>query len=206
MTTGLNEANFTSSLPTDLTYLANAGTRWAYHNGPYTLLQSVVENATNTNFSDYFNEKIASKIGLNGFWFTTGDLHIYRSNTRSMARFGLLILNQGSWNTEQLINQTYFNAMTNTSQNINKSYGYLWWLNGKENFMKPSSQVVYDGSIIPNAPNDLIVALGANDQKIYVIPSKNMVVVRCGDSAGTTNLAISGFDNLLWEKINAVIN
>ena len=205
MTTGLNDANFSSTLPADLTFLADAGTRWAYHNGPYTLLQNVVENATNTNFSDYFNEKIATKIGLNGFWFTYGDLHIYRSDTRSMARFGLLILNQGYWNNEQLINQTYFNAMTNTSQNINKSYGYLWWLNGKENFMRPASQTVYDGSIIPNAPNDLIAALGANDQKIYVIPSKSMVIVRCGDSSGTTNLAISGFDNVLWEKLNNII-
>ncbi len=205
MTTGLNDANFTSTLPSNLTYLADAGNRWAYHNGPYTLLQSVVENATNTTFSNYFNEKIATKIGLNGFWFETGDLHIYRSTTRDMARFGLLILNQGKWKENPLINANYFNEMTNTSQNINLSYGYLWWLNGKNSFMLPSTQVVFDGSIIPNAPNDLIAALGANDQKIYVIPSKKIVIVRCGDSAGAPQLTSSSFDNVLWSKINDVI-
>lgn len=35
MTTGLNDANFTSTNPINLTYLADAGTRWVYHNGPY---------------------------------------------------------------------------------------------------------------------------------------------------------------------------
>ncbi|MFY0483979.1 hypothetical protein ACI6PS_15390 [Flavobacterium sp. PLA-1-15] len=50
------------------------------------------------------------------------------------------------------------------------------------------------------------MALGKNDQKIYVIPSKKMVVVRMGEVANPENptFALSGFDNELWKKINAL--
>jgi len=50
------------------------------------------------------------------------------------------------------------------------------------------------------------MALGKNDQKIYIIPSKKMVIIRMGDAADEENWALSGFDNDLWLKINAVIN
>jgi hypothetical protein len=49
-------------------------------------------------------------------------------------------------------------------------------------------------------------ALGKNDQKIYVIPSRKLVIVRMGNAADNVNLALSDFDEVLWEKINAVIN
>ncbi len=206
MTTGLNDANFTGTNPSDLTYMADAGTRWAYHNGPYSLLQDVLTQATNQNFNNYFNQKIANKIGMNGNWFDFGNLHIYRSTTRDMARFGLLIQNKGIWNGNEIINTTFFTEMTTVSQSINNSYGYLWWLNGKRNFMLPDTQTVFNGSMIPNAPNDLIMALGANDQKIYIVPTEKLVVVRMGDAVGDTTYSLSSFDNALWEKINLIIN
>lgn len=45
-----------------------------------------------------------------------------------MARFGLLALNKGNWNNNQIVNETYFNESITSSQAINPSYGYLWWL------------------------------------------------------------------------------
>jgi len=50
----------------------------------------------------------------------------------------------------------------------------------------------------------MFMALGKNDQKIYVIPSKKMVVIRMGDAADNENLALSDFDKVLWEKISAL--
>jgi CubicO group peptidase (beta-lactamase class C family) len=133
---------------------------------------------------------------------------IYHSNTRSMARFGLLALNKGKWKSETIINETFFNESIRTSQNINPSYGYLWWLNGKNSYMIPGGQTVYQSTLVPNAPLDMYAAMGAADQRIYVIPSKNMVIIRMGDASDTANssFALSGFDNALWQKINAVIN
>jgi CubicO group peptidase (beta-lactamase class C family) len=125
-----------------------------------------------------------------------------------MARFGLLALNKGKWDTEQIINENYFNESISTSQNMNPSYGYLWWLNGKSSYLVPGSQTVYNGFLVPNAPADMYAALGASDQKIYVIPSRKMVIVRMGDASDPANpsFALSGFDNELWGKINAMIN
>jgi len=91
--------------------------------------------------------------------------------------------------------------MTNTSQTFNKSYGYLWWLNGKASTMIPGSQFVFPTKLIPNAPNDLFCALGKNDQKIYVIPSTKMVVIRVGESP-YINDALSPYDTLIWSYIN----
>jgi CubicO group peptidase (beta-lactamase class C family) len=141
---------------------------------------------------------------MDGTWLTIDNNSVYFSTTRSMARFGLLMLNNGKWENNSIINQNYYAAATTTSQNINNSYGYLWWLNGKSSYHLPQSQLEFPGSLIPTGPNDMYMALGKNDQKIYVIPSKKMVVIRMGDAADSVNLALSDFDKTLWEKINAL--
>ena len=73
--------------------------------------------------------------------------------------------------------------------------------------MVPGSQTVYPTALVPNAPADMYAAMGAEDQRIYVIPSKNMVIVRMGDASDpqNPNFALSGFDTALWDKINALI-
>ena len=194
-------------IKSNLTYIADAGTRWAYSN-IFQKLTDVVNKASNKPFETYFNEKLKSKIGMEGFWNFGTIFTIYHSNTKSMARFGLLALNKGTWNNEQIINESYFNESVSTSQSINPSYGYLWWLNGKTSFMIPNEQNVYQGFLVPNAPADMYAAMGAKDQRIYVIPSKKMAVIRMGDASDPVNpnFAVSGFDNDLWGKINAVIN
>ena len=205
MTSGLNdESNWV--IKSNLTYLADAGTRWSYSN-VFQKLIDVVAASSNQTFENYFNAKLKNKIGMDGFWNFGTIFTIYHSNTRSMARFGLLFLNKGKWKNEQIINETYLNEAISTSQNINPSYGYLWWLNGKSKYMVPGSQTVYPTALVPNAPADMYAAMGAEDQRIYVIPSKNMVVIRMGDASDpqNPNFALSGFDAALWDKINAVV-
>lgn len=203
MTSGLDDTTDATD-PESLIYVADAGSRWAYAN-VYVKMQDVVATATNQEWSAYFNEKLRDRIGMNGIWYSVGDLSVYWSNTRSMARFGLMVLANGMWEDTQIISENYLNEATTTSQNINEAYGYLWWLNGKESYHLPQSQYEFSGNLIPNAPNDMYCGLGRDDQKVYVIPSKNMVIVRMGEAADATNFALSGFDNDLWEKINNVI-
>jgi CubicO group peptidase (beta-lactamase class C family) len=201
MTTGLDDgvADADCTTPACLVYKADASTRWAYHNAPYHLLQTVLGNASGKAFNQYSKEKLFDKIGMpNAFWLN----YIMYCTTREAARFGSLILSNGKWNgTTLLSDSTYFKAMTNTSQTYNLSYGYLWWLNGKGSSMVPGSQVVFPVSLTPNAPADMVSALGKDDKKIYVVPSLDVVVVRLGDSAGTTTLGPSSFDNELWGKL-----
>jgi CubicO group peptidase (beta-lactamase class C family) len=209
MNSGLDDTLGDDVVPSNLQYVADAGTRWAYHN-VYVKLQDVVVQATGQTWNNYFNTKLRDKIGMSstGVWFNgTGanlGLRIYFSNTKSMARFGLLALNNGNWNGQQIINSGFLNQATTTSQNINLAYGYLWWLNGKASYRLPQTQLQFNGSLIASGANDMYMALGKDDQKIYVIPSKKMVVIRMGDAADSANLALSTFDEVLWQKINAL--
>lgn len=206
MTSGLNDSS-ELVIRANLKYMADAGTRWSYHN-VFQKLMDVVGAASGQTYENYFNAKLKNKLGMDGFWNYGLIFTVYHSNTRSMARFGLMALNNGKWNNEQIINQAFFNEAINTSQSINPSYGYLWWLNGKSGAMIPGGQTFYPGNLVPNAPADMYAAMGAEDQRIYVIPSKKMVVIRMGDASDPQNpsFAVSGFDNELWGKINAVIN
>jgi CubicO group peptidase (beta-lactamase class C family) len=209
MTTGLDDGvpDQDCTLPRCLVYKADAGTRWAYHTGAYTILDSVIERTSGLSFNAYFQQKLRGKIGMNGAWIKSPHSNnVYYSNARSMARFGLLMLNKGNWDgTPILADTNYFNSQVNTSQILNLSYGYLTWLNGKASSMLPQTQIVFPVSIIPNAPADLYAALGKNDQKVYVVPSQKLVVIRMGNTAGGVNLAGDDFDNILWAKLKAII-
>ena len=204
MTSGLDDG-VSNPLCTDdscLIYLAEPETRWAYHNAPYSLLRPVLENATGQGINIYANQRLLNHIGMDGIFSYVGYDNVFSSTTRSMARFGLLIQNNGEWDGTQILSdEDYFSQMVNTSQALNESYGYLWWLNGKSSFMLPGTQVVFEGSLFPNAPNDVIVALGKNGQIINVVPSENMVWIRMGNALSTelveTNLNID-----IWNYIN----
>lgn len=204
MTSGLNDALGDDVSPANLQYVADAGTRWAYHN-VYVKLQDVVAQASGQTWTNYFNTKLRDRIGMtSGAWINNDGLSVYWSTTRNMARFGLLSLNQGKWDGTTIVSSAYFNQATTTSQNLNQAYGYLWWLNGKNTYRLPGLQLQFNGTLIPNAPNDMYAALGKNDQKIYVVPSMKMVIIRMGEVANPENptFALSGFDNELWDKIN----
>ena len=200
MTTGLDDGVLDQdcTTPSCLIYKAPTCTRWAYHNAPYHLLQTVLANASNKTFNAYCKEKLFDKIGMpSAQWFN----YIMYCTTRDASRFGSLILSKGKWNGSFILNDdAYFTAMTNTSQNYNLSYGYLWWLNGKASTMVPQTQFIFPNALVANAPADMIMALGKDDKKIYVIPSLDVVVVRLGDGAGNSTLGPSSFDNELWAK------
>ncbi|MCG2460641.1 beta-lactamase family protein [Flavobacteriaceae bacterium F89] len=205
MDSGLSDRNGDDVSPDNLVYIADAGDRWAYHN-VYVKLQDVVAQAGNQSWSVYFNTNLRDPIGMTGSWISLDNLSVYWSTARSMARFGLLVYAKGKWGNTQIVSEAFLSGATNTSQDINKAYGFLWWLNGKSSYHLPATQIEFSGELIPNAPDDLFAALGKNDQKIYVVPSKKLVIIRMGDSAEGTNFALSDFDYELWAKINAVID
>jgi CubicO group peptidase (beta-lactamase class C family) len=207
MTSGLDDQPQYVDDKSNLTYVADAGTRWAYSN-VFQILMDIVAAASHREFESYFNEKVKNKIGMDGLWNYGPVYKIYHSTARSMARFGLLALNRGKWEGEQVLSENFFNECVNSSQAINPSYGYLWWLNGKTSYMIPGSQSVFQGFLVPDAPADVYAAMGAGDQRIYVVPGRKMVIVRMGDPSDPSNpsFALSGFDNALWVKLNDLIN
>ncbi|MHC1707513.1 MAG: serine hydrolase [Bacteroidales bacterium] len=209
MTTGLNDAvpDNHCTLDTCLVYLADAGTRWAYHNAPYTLLEAVLDSATGQPVNTFTQNNLKTPTGMNGFWLMIDYDNVFFSKARSMARFGLLIQNKGIWDQDTLMQDTaYFNQMVNTSQSLNPSYGYLWWLNGKESFMLPGLQLQFPGSYAPDAPDDMIAAMGKNGQILCVSPEQGLVVVRMGNQPNSPISEITPlFCNQIWQKLNAVM-
>ena len=208
MTTGLNDFIIDKDCtdPNCLTCLTAPDTRWAYHNAPYTLLDKVIENSSSLSLNMFCNTYIKSKIGMGGLYIKQGYNNVYVSTPRSMARFGLLAMNNFVWNADTVLgDQNYKTAMTNSSQNLNNAYGYLWWLNGKSSFMLPSSQIVFNGSILPNAPSELFAALGKNGQVINVVPSQGLVVIRMGDAPLNGQELPMIFNNEIWKKLNHII-
>lgn len=210
MTSGLNEGSGIGPCTDDtcLTYKAAAGTRWAYHNAPYTLLDSVLQSASGKTFNEFVRMKLTDKTGITASYLRAGYNKVFFSTARSMARYGLLALSKGSWDGQPVLADTvFFDQMVNTSQALNKSYGYLWWLNGKASYMQPQSQTVFEGALFPDAPADVIAALGANGQIINISPSRNMVVVRMGSASGVKESAAatasSSLSNRIWQFINS---
>jgi CubicO group peptidase (beta-lactamase class C family) len=204
MTSGLDDgvADPFCTTPDCLEYLAAPNTRWAYHNGPYTLLDAVIENATGANLSSYVYSKIGSKIGMMGTYVTIGYNHIFVSKARGMARFGLLLQSNGMWNSTPVqTDLNYLQAMRTPSQSLNPSYGYLTWLNGQSGYQIPGVQFLFSGPLLPNAPADLYAAEGKNGQIINVVPSTGMVVVRMGATLGSS-LVSTQYNDTIWQYIN----
>ncbi len=204
MTSGLDDGVIENDCtdPICLDYLADAGARWAYHNAPYTLLDDVLQSATMVNLNTYTQLKLKNPTGMTGGWTTIDYNNVYFSTVRSMARFGLLIQGNGVWNGNQLINPNYYSEMVNTSQNLNKSYGYLWWLNGKPNYMLPTTQLIFPGSYAPNAPTDMIAGLGRDGQIVSISQSSGLVFIRMGEAPSSTSSVPTIFCNQIWQKIN----
>lgn len=206
MTTGLDEgvSNSDDYSAFSLQYKADAGTRWAYHNAPYTILDKVITSATGVDFSDYFFNKIGQKIGMTGSWQRIGFNNVYFSDARSMARFGLLVLAKGKWREETILKDpTFFADMVHPSQDINPSYGYLWWLNGQSSYMLPGLQTKISGEIFPNSPEDLVCGLGRDGQYICVVPSENIVVIRMGENPDS-RLVPHTFLGDIWDELNKI--
>jgi CubicO group peptidase (beta-lactamase class C family) len=189
------------------------GEHWAYNTPVYRMLLRALELASGESINQYTRRKLAAPIGMtHSSWDCSpapnGKTNCtwYRSCLRDMARFGLLILRNGSWENRQLVSARYVKESTSTSQKLNESYGYLWWLNGKASFKLPAGREA-QGMLWPDCPPDAFGALGAQDKKIYIVPSLDLVVARHGGVAGVArNLGEEGggrssFDNELLGRI-----
>ncbi len=202
MSTGLNEFFWLCTDPTCLFFQQPAGVRWAYHQGPYNLTKDVLEAASEEDINSFSSSRLFDKIGMSRTdWRVQEEGTFAFSSARDMARFGLLMQADGSWDQEQIMQDTaYLKDMTTPSQDLNESYGYLWWLNGYDSYMVPLDRTVYDGSLMPDAPQDAITAIGFQGQVLSISQEMDMVLVRQGSNA-TDNLADNNLAGALWQKV-----
>ncbi len=104
------------------------------------------------------------------------------ATTRDWSKFGLLYLHKGNWNGEQIFDASWEDYVKTPTNNSNGEYGGHFWLNA--------------GGIYPDAPTDLYSANGYQGQYVYIIPSKDLVIVRMGltndDNAVDFNAFLKG--------------
>jgi CubicO group peptidase (beta-lactamase class C family) len=154
----------------------------------------------------YLLNELTATTGLSGLFFQVGYNNVMFSTARSMARFGLLAMNRGTWNGNAFLSdQDYFDDMVTPSQSINRSYGYLWWLNGQASYMLPGVQLEIPGPIMPNAPAEAFNAMGKNGQFINVVPSQGIVLIRMGNIPGSNLFVPNFFNDDIWEHLNDVL-
>jgi hypothetical protein len=99
----------------------------------------------------------------------------------------------------------YFRQMVTPSQDINNSYINLWWLNGSKSHMMTKTQVVFPGWLCPNAPADMIAALGKDGQLLNVVPGMGLVVGRMGRDPDDPSLVPNRLNDQVWKRLNEVL-
>jgi hypothetical protein len=117
-------------------------------------------------------------------------------------------MNRAKWKDSTFFsNDRYFKQMLTSSQNTQKAYGYLWWLNGQADYYDNTVEgdPVVHGSLYPAMPEDARMAMGHFEQRIEVIPSLDLIVIRQGDETGLPEFGTSSFDNELWLRLMKAI-
>jgi CubicO group peptidase (beta-lactamase class C family) len=198
----------TSGLGLDLKYSKKPGAVWLYNTDAYQVTHLVLEKVTKKSMQALSDEWLFGPIGMKAEWQDRRmkdakgrNLRGLHTSARDLAAFGQFIADRGSWNGTALVKRTdLLDANLRRSQRINESYGHLWWLNGQPSHVAPSGQRA-NAMLAPDAPRDMVAALGYEDQKCYVVPSERMVVTRIGNAAKDKTQALSGFDNELWKQL-----
>jgi CubicO group peptidase (beta-lactamase class C family) len=169
--------------------VAEPGARWSYSTGDAHLAAALAKRAlTEAHGKDAFWKLLADPIGAGKTTFEEdsrgtplGGSMVF-ATPRDFARFGFLFLNDGCWNGERLLPAGWVATSTTPSDvyvsgspaDEKSPSGYSWWLNTaipSKSQPKPW----------PDAPDDAYAAQGHWGQRIIVIPSEDVVIVRTGD-------------------------
>ena len=149
-------------------------THWNYSSGTTNLLSGILRKQfkTHQEYLDFWYSALIDKIGMHSMLVETDMAGNYVGSsyswatTRDWAKFGLLYLHKGNWNGEQLFDENWAKYVATPTNGSKGDYGAHFWLNA--------------GGRYPDAPRDLYSANGYQGQKVFVIPSQDLVIVRMG--------------------------
>jgi CubicO group peptidase (beta-lactamase class C family) len=157
------------------------GTRFEYNSINTQALAIVLERATGRRYADYLSERLWQPIGARdaAVWLDeVGGLPKASSGilatARDWARVGLLLQHGGRFAGRQVVSTGYIAAMTTPSA-LEPDYGFHVWL-GNAGIRHEEED--HDE---PFVPKDLLYVDGKHYQRVYVIPSLELVMVRVGE-------------------------
>lgn len=143
-----------------------------YSSGTANILSSIIRNKIGTDYYRWPYEQLFYKIGMYSAMLEpdaggtfVGSSYCY-ATARDWARFGLLYLRDGVWEGQRILPEGWV-AYTRKGGNYEagNGYGAMWWLNS-------------DGRRFPGVPADCFCCEGYEGQWLWVIPSRDLVVVR----------------------------
>lgn len=170
------------------------GAKWDYNNTGLALLSPVFHKATGRQIDEFLTERVFGPIGIRpddltwerreGFAIPYSGCH---TTARSLARIGLLVRHHGRWNDRQVVPAAWLTESIAPSQELNPSYGYLWWNNTTGKW--------------PGVPKDAFAALGRWDNNIFVAPGLDLIVIRQSDLAPGKDHKIAEYYQLVCDAV-----
>lgn len=155
------------------------GTAWEYSDAGFDHLSLFFYHATGREIADVMKDRVFDPIGIeNVGWDKQGGVegnigpHTnphsgLRFSARDFARLGYLLAHNGKWGDKQIVPQWWIKEATKSSQQLNPSYGYTFWVNTP-------------GILWPTAPRDAFAFRGFTASRLYIVPSLDLVVARLG--------------------------
>lgn len=169
---------------------AAPGERYTYGNAHLAAFGLLVRRKTGLDPAEYLQRRVLDKIGARAIWQRdqAGQPNLAGSasmTARDWARYGQLVLQGGAWNGARVLSATRLAECFRGSPAL-ASYGLTWWLNvefrGTVDAEDDVPRAIGEGGpFAPSAPRDVVMAAGALNQRLYLLPSENAVVVRFGE-------------------------
>lgn len=173
-----------------------AGTKWYYSSGTTNIVSYILRQkiGNDNEYYSFLHRNLFSRTGIRDAVFEVdpegtmvGSSYLYLT-ARDYARFGILYLNDGVFNGERILPEGWVEYSTTPASASEGEYGAFFWLNrsGK----------------LPSAPRDMYMCVGHDGQRIFIIPSMEMVVVVLGYSPSSNGGM--DFDALLRDILGSV--
>lgn len=167
------------------------GTHFQYGPVPFQIFGELMTRklkARNETVSDYLKRRILDPIGLNvAFWRKSNGQPLLPQGltltAREWVKFGKLLRDHGKWNGKQIVSAKLLDELIIGSK-ANPAYGLTFWLNAKG--IGPGGDERANlagtgaGDKLSGEPLDIFMAAGAGNQRLYIVPSHDLVVVRFG--------------------------
>ena len=191
---GLTPPSYAEAIAAPLT--AEPGVRFQYDAAPFQIFGEVLKRKLaprNETVNEYLRRRLLDPIGIQtGFWrgAAQGEPQLPSGaylTAREWAKWGEFIRLGGMWGGTQLIPAGLLNeCFVGTA--ANPAYGLSWWLNAEvpAELRATIRQLQNNMGGMDQVPGleGMVTAAGAFKQRLYVIPSRQMVVVRFGNSVG----------------------
>ena len=163
----------------------DARTVFDYNSANTQILSKVLERATGEKYADYLAHRLWQPLGLSDayLWLDSVDGNpkpfcCLFATPRDWAKIGQLLLDRGRVRGRQIITDSWIDKMLQPSP-LEKKYGYHIWLETRI----PDSPSAYSvDASEPFSDKDTFYLDGASFQRVYVVPSQELVIVRVGEN------------------------